>query len=858
SQLITVNEPASLPLVSFVGLDSEYCETDAVAILTGNQAPDGEFAGDGITDNGDGTASFDPAVAGAGGPYDITYSYTDPNGCSNFETQQTIVNVATPISFTGLDANYCIDNGVVVITGSEAPDGSFSGPGITDNGDGTADFDPSSAGAGGPYDIVYEFTNAGGCLSEAINQTTINDLPIVTFSGLDASYCLGDAIITLTGNQAPDGSFVGTGITDNGDGTADFDPNTAGLGGPYDITYSYTDLNGCGNMETQQTSVFDVPVVSFSGLAANYCEGDSEITITGSEAPNGSFSGNGVFDQGDGTALFYPVVAGVGGPYDVTYSYENANGCIGTDVQPTTVYELPDASFTGLDAAYCLNDLSVVLTGNYAPDGSFTGQGIIDNGDGTAIFDPATAGAGGPYEITYEYTTAEGCSDDQIQEVEIYPVDDLSFTGLDVSYCNGDEPVDLIGSIAPDGNFTGEGISDNGDGTAIFTPEDATVGGPYSILYFFTNTYGCYSEVEQMTEVFETPIVSFTGLELAYCIDHDAVLLTGDQAAGVFTGDGITDNGDGTALFNPASAGVGGPYMITFTYTNASGCVGDFRLETEVFDYSVISFTGLDTEYCTNEAAVNLIGSEAPNGEFSGVGISDNGDGTASFDPSTAGAGGPYTIIYNYSDGGVCSSSSAQNVEVFPVTQVSFTGLLETYCDQNFNYLITGSQAPEGYFMGQGISDNGDGTAYFNPGIPGIGGPITISYFFENDNGCNSVSQMETSVIEGPTADFAYDLGACFEDAIFTDLSTSPNGVITNWGWNFDDPDSGSSNVSSDQNPLHQFVSNKSSFYIELAVIDEIGCTDTARKIIEPYSTATVQGTVVTSAGQTITDGYVL
>src|SRR5678815_1095338 len=45
----------------------------------------------GITDNGDGTASFNPATAGAGGPYTITFSYTDGNTCSNSVQHTTTV-----------------------------------------------------------------------------------------------------------------------------------------------------------------------------------------------------------------------------------------------------------------------------------------------------------------------------------------------------------------------------------------------------------------------------------------------------------------------------------------------------------------------------------------------------------------------------------------------------------------------------------------------------------------------------------------------------------------------------------------------------------------------------------------------
>ncbi|HRK28960.1 MAG TPA: choice-of-anchor Q domain-containing protein, partial [Chitinophagales bacterium] len=58
----------------FSGLNTAYCSTDAPVTLTGSQAPNGTFSGPGITDNGNGTATFNPAAAGTGGT--VTYTPT--------------------------------------------------------------------------------------------------------------------------------------------------------------------------------------------------------------------------------------------------------------------------------------------------------------------------------------------------------------------------------------------------------------------------------------------------------------------------------------------------------------------------------------------------------------------------------------------------------------------------------------------------------------------------------------------------------------------------------------------------------------------------------------------------------------
>ncbi|MBN2745904.1 MAG: lamin tail domain-containing protein [Bacteroidales bacterium] len=73
-----------LPVVSFSGLNTTYCETEAASSLTGLPTG-GVFSGAGILGN-----SFDPAIAGAG-THQIEYTYTDSNMCSSSSTQSALV-----------------------------------------------------------------------------------------------------------------------------------------------------------------------------------------------------------------------------------------------------------------------------------------------------------------------------------------------------------------------------------------------------------------------------------------------------------------------------------------------------------------------------------------------------------------------------------------------------------------------------------------------------------------------------------------------------------------------------------------------------------------------------------------------
>jgi len=180
------------PVVSFSGLGASYIVTSPSVSLTGSPAG-GIFSGPGISGN-----TFNPSLAGVGGPYTITYSYTDANGCSNSSSSQTTVNSCTPpvVSFSGLASSYSVTTSSVTLTGSPAG-GIFSGPGISGN-----TFSPSLAGAGGPYTITYSYTDVNGCSNTSSAQTTVTScttLPgtpgTISISGGTPKVCAGESRI---------------------------------------------------------------------------------------------------------------------------------------------------------------------------------------------------------------------------------------------------------------------------------------------------------------------------------------------------------------------------------------------------------------------------------------------------------------------------------------------------------------------------------------------------------------------------------------------------------------------------------------------------------------------------------------
>jgi len=90
--------------------------------------------------------------------------------------------------------------------------------------------------------------------SNNFDSFTIFDTTIIEILALDSMYCLGDKPDTLVGNPAG-GTFSGQGITGN-----IFNPDFAGAGGPYLITYQIT--SPCPLIATDSTTVNNFSVLS--------------------------------------------------------------------------------------------------------------------------------------------------------------------------------------------------------------------------------------------------------------------------------------------------------------------------------------------------------------------------------------------------------------------------------------------------------------------------------------------------------------------------------------------------------------------------------------------------------------------
>jgi len=613
-----------LPVVSFTGLATHYCPYDA-AYLTGTPAG-GTFSGPGIVGS-----LFYATVSGVG-TFNITYTYKDGNGCINSQTQQTIVSALSVVNFTGLATDYCVYDPAVTLTGLPSG-GTFSGPGITGN-----DFDPASAGVG-THTINYAYADAYSCVNDISKTVTVHDIPVVTISGLNSSYCLNSSPQLLTGYPVG-GTFSGPGISGN-----TFSPSIAGAGN-HIITYTYMDTNTCVGSISLSVIVFALTPTSFTGLNPTYCVNDLPVPLLGIPA-GGTFSGTGMVND-----FFYPTISGAG-TYIITYTYIDPNGCTNISTQSVTVHPLTPVNFTGLPAQYCLNGTPINLVGNPS-GGTFSGPGIT----GTT-FNPTTSGVG-IHNITYTYTDGFSCTNQQTHTVNVLPLPVVNFIGLHNAYCVDAPIVNLIG-FPTGGTFSGAGITGSTFNPSVAGP------GTHSITYSYTDGNTCNNTFSRTVIIHDLPVVSLTSFA-DVCPNYPAFALTGGSpSGGTYSGSGVSAN-----IFNPAIAGAG-VHIITYSFMDADSCVNIATQPLNVNSLPVLTITGLSSEYCLNAHSDVLTGTPN-NGYFIGAGISGN-----VFNPSIAGVG-THDIGYVFTDVHSCTDTLIQTITVLPLPHIAISGLDTAYC----------------------------------------------------------------------------------------------------------------------------------------------------------------------------------
>ncbi len=406
--------------------------------------------------------------------------------------------------------------------------------------------------------------------------------------------------------------------------------------------YSVTDVNGCKTIFDSDDYYFTITVNPLPTVSiTSQVEGvdGSEICDGGLATLSASASNVTVSDYSWSTnAITQSIIVTPSTTTQYSVTLTSDKGCSNIAYKTITVNELPDVSIANTDTVLCENDtyeykLVGLVDGTESSSGTFYLDGTEIT---TNTFVPSVQGEGS-YLITYEYTDLKGCSNSFSRTFVVKQMPTVSLSGVGEGYCSDDGDVTFYGYPQnSNGSFTINGLddsqtsyfTDNGNGTATFSPSgsynDGADSKTYKITYSYTNEYGCISTVSETTTIYEQVDVYFELEDDEICEDASIIELQaylgtsatsgqeisyddadeGNGVSGSFSGDGILDetgyeqdNQNGIAYFSPSVAGYG-THTITYTYTDANGCSGEWSVDIKIGSTLVVDF---GESYCSTE-----------------------------------------------------------------------------------------------------------------------------------------------------------------------------------------------------------------------------------------------------------------
>ncbi len=260
------------------------------------------------------------------GAYEVTI--TDVNDCSATASVNIDVQVAPDINIT-TNAPLCEGEDLQLAdNGGDAVQWTWIGPNgfnETTQNTGITGAMPNASG-----DYMLEITGANGCTSSATQNIVINSLPDVAFLNLEPGYCVntGAQIIINTNQTSGIFSFTGgNGVIDLGNGSVELFPGQL-VAANYQITFLYTDANGCTNQTTEVFDIYPSPNV-VAETDGQPCAGEEFFTLmeTGGDVTDWFWFGPGGFSSTEQNPTLSNSV-GVEGTYEVIGS--DANGCLDT------------------------------------------------------------------------------------------------------------------------------------------------------------------------------------------------------------------------------------------------------------------------------------------------------------------------------------------------------------------------------------------------------------------------------------------------------------------------------------------------------------------------------------------------
>jgi len=688
-----------------------------------------------------------------------------------------------------------------------------------DFGDGT----PQGAGpnpfhlytSAGNFNVQLVVTNVFGCTDTIVQPITVNPNPVSDFTATTACHTYPSFFTDIsTGPVLWTWDFGDATPVDNNQ----FPNHIYANAGTYSVDLLVENIFGCTHSSTQLVDVLIQPQADFT--YNNVCAGETvQMTDISTNNPT-TFQ----WDFGDGTPLdfsqnpshnFFP-----GGTYAVTFIVGNIAGCLDTLITPVNVYTVPVPDFSA--DTVCL--FSVTSFTDLTVDAVPISTWFYDFSDGNQSFssDPNYIFQNpGIYYVTLTVTNINGCDSSITHPVLVADIPVADFIADTVCTGNATTFTDVSTGLPSSWFWTfGDG---NSSAVGPVTQHTYAMPGIYIVSLFVSGGGACTDQIFELVEVSDNVQAGIIAID-TIC-DGNTINFTDNSTITSGTIDTYYwDFGDGTTALTANAThlySAPGTYTVTHTVGSAGGCTSSTTVDVTITDTPLAVF--IETTTCENGVSTFNDLSVIASGTITNW-FWDFGDGATSTQQNPThiySADGNYIVTLTVTSGFNCTDNISVPLIVYPAPIADFSAPVacpkDTIQYTDLSTIISGTIVNWNWDFTDG---NFSSTQNPQHGFTIIDDSFYVELIVTSNFGCTDTVTNLVSTHPFPDFDWLPDITSGCEDLIvnFTDITTVPNGTITNWEWNFND-----GSLSFAQNPTHVFDS-AGSYYVSLWVTTSDGC----------------------------------
>jgi len=542
-----------------------------------------------------------------------------------------------------------------------------------------------------------------------------------------------------------------------------------------------------------------------------------------------------------------------------------------------TVNPLPTASIAGTTNV-CLNATSpfITFTGavGTAPytfafniNGGTTQTVTTTTGNSVTVSVPtATAGTFTYNLISVTDASSTVCTQNQSGSatVVVYPLPTATFSSL-TPRCETGIISFTDQSVANAGNVTGwswnfgDPISGANNTSTLQNPQHVfATAGTYSVTLTVTTNNGCVSVNPAIPVVIHSkPLAGFINPEVCLIDTYAQFTDTSSVASPSAVNNWNWDFGDPTSganntssLQNPQHSYLAlGSYPVVLIVTSNQGCkdtVNQTLIVNGSFPVSNFSINNTNNLCANDSISITNLSTVLPGvitkveifwddvAQPTVVEIDQNPTPGKVYKHKYPNFQSPlsktYNIRYRSYSGGVCSNDKVLPITINAAPKVQFNPI-PNICLDAPPYQITQASEIGGVpgsllFTGPGISSTG----LFNPSTAGAGTHTIRYYFTSTAGGCIDSATQTIKVWIPPVADFTVSSPVCERQSVtFTNTSTSTEGTLTQWRWDFGDGTPVL--VRPNGNPVQHTYATFGTFVVKLNVVTSNGCVSVAKTV---------------------------